>query len=112
MELIYTVPSATKMLTMWITTEMGATFHQRYYSAEAFAKGIGVVPGNEDSGGKLLNRHTSHGNQHVKFHFLSAVKAFVILRRGHLRSWFGTYRTMIGYFKAIFALSRRIAEAL
>ncbi len=36
-----TVPGVTKMLAMRIIAEMGANFHQRYHSAEAFAKGMG-----------------------------------------------------------------------
>jgi hypothetical protein len=87
-------------------------YHQRDYSAEAFAKGIGVVPSNEVSGGKLLKRKASHGNKKVKFHLLSAVKVFAIHGKGPLREWFNSYRGRGTYMKAISALARRIAEAL
>ena len=53
-ELMCTVPGVAKMLALRIIAEMGANYHQRYFSAEAFAKAIGVVPSNEVSGGKLL----------------------------------------------------------
>jgi hypothetical protein len=66
-DLMRTVPGVTQMMSLRIIAEMGANYHQRYYFAAAFAKGIGVVPSNEVSGGKLLKRRASHGNQRVKF---------------------------------------------
>jgi len=111
-DLMCTVPGVTKMLALRIIAEMGANYHQRYFSAEAFTKGIGVVPGNEVSGGKLLKRRSSHGNKRVKFHLLSASKAFAIHGKGPLREWFDTYRSRTNYMKATSALARRMAEAL
>lgn len=110
--LMCTVPGVTKMLALRIIAEMGANYHQRYFSAEAFAKGIGVVPGNEVSGGKLLKRRSSHGNKRVKFHLLSTAKAFAIHGKGPLREWFNSYRSRTNYMKATSALARRIAESL
>lgn len=110
--LMCTVPGVTKMLALRIIAEMGANFHQRYFSAEAFAKGIGVVPSNEVSGGKLLKRRASHGNQRVKFHLLSTAKAFAMYGRGPLRSWFDAYRARANFMKATAALARRISEGL
>ncbi len=110
--LMCTVPGVTKMLAMRIIAEMGANFHQRYHSAEAFAKGIGVVPSNEVSGGKLLKRRASHGNQRVKFHLLSATKSLAIHGKGPLKDWYTAYRGRSTYMKAISAMARRIAEAL
>lgn len=111
-DLMCTVPAVTELLALRIIAEMGANYHQRYYSAEAFAKGIGVVPSNEVSGGKLLKRRASHGNKRVKFHLLSSAKVFAIHGKGELFDWFRTYRGRATYMKAISALSRRIAEAL
>jgi len=42
--LIVTVPGVTRFLALRAIAELGFNFHQRYYSAEAFAKAIGVVP--------------------------------------------------------------------
>jgi hypothetical protein len=50
-ELMCTVPVVTRMLALRMIAEMGANYHQRYYSAAAFSKGIGVVPSSEVSGG-------------------------------------------------------------
>ena len=111
-DLMCTVPGVTKMLALRIIAEMGANYHQRYFSAEAFAKAIGVVPSNEVSAGKLLKRKASHGNKRVKFHLLSASKAFAIHGRGPLRDWFDAYRARSTYLKATSALACRIAEAL
>jgi transposase len=111
-DLMCTVPGVTKMLSLRVIAEMGANYHQRYYSAEAFAKAIGVVPANEVSGGKLLKRRSSHGNKRLKFHLLSSAKAFAIHGQGPLREWFNAYRGRTNYMKATSALSRRIAEAL
>jgi transposase len=111
-ERMCTVPAVTQLLAMRIIAEMGANFHQRYYSAAAFAKGIGVVPSNEVSGGKLLKRKASHGNKRVKFHLLSTAKAFAIHGKGPLRDWYNSYRGRVTYMKATSALARRIAEAL
>lgn len=111
-DLMCTVPAVTKMLAMRIIAEMGANYHQRYYSAQAFTKGIGVVPANEVSGGKLLKRKASHGNSRVKFHLLSATKVFAIHGHGPLHDWFETYRSRSTYMKSISAAARRIAEAL
>lgn len=111
-DLMCTVPAVTKLLAMRIIAEMGANYHQRYYSAEAFAKGIGVVPSNEVSGGKLLKRKASHGNKRVKFHLLSVAKVFAIHGKGPLYEWYRAYRGRVFYMKAISALARRIAEAL
>ncbi len=110
--LMCTVPGVTKMLAMRIIAEMGANYHQRYCSAQAFAKGIGVVPANEVSGGKLLKRRASHGNAKVKFHLLSAVKAYAIHGHGPLYDWYSIYRGRSNYMKAVSGMARRIAEAL
>jgi hypothetical protein len=91
---------------------MGANYHQRYHFAEAFAKGIGVVPSNEVSGGKLIKQKASHGNRRVKFHLLSASKVFAIHGKGRLRTWFDAYRGRAKYRKAVSALARRVAEGL
>lgn len=111
-DLMCTVPGVSKMLAMRIISEMGANYHQRYFSAQAFSKAIGVVPSNEVSGGKLLKRRASHGNKRVKFHLLSSAKSFAIHGRGPLRGWFDGYRSRSNYMKAISGLARRIAEAL
>jgi transposase len=111
-ELMCSVPGVTRMLAMRIIAEMGANYHQRYYSASAFARGIGVVPSNEVSGGKLLKRRASHGNARVKFHILSAAKAFAIHGRGPIYSWYQGLRKRSNYMKAISAMARRLAEGL
>jgi transposase len=111
-QLMCTVPAVTRMLALRIIAEMGANFHQRYHSAEAFARAIGVVPSNEVSGGKLLKRRATHGNARVKFHLLAAAKSFAIHGHGPLKAWFDEYRRRAHYMKAISALARRIAEAL
>ena len=111
-ELMCTVPGVTMMLAMRIIAEMGSNYHQRYYSAAAFAKAIGVVPSNEVSGGKLLKRRASHGNRRVKFHLLFSAKAYVMHGGGSLHSWYSDYRSRANYLKATSALARRMAEAL
>jgi transposase len=111
-ELMSTVSGVTSMLALRIIAELGANYHQRYCTAEAFSKAIGVVPANEVSGGKLLKRRSSHGNSRVKFHLLSAAKAFAIHGKGPLKAWFDQYRGRVHYYKATSALARRIAEAL
>lgn len=111
-QLMTTVPAVTRMLALRIIAEMGANFHQRYHSAEAFARAIGVVPSNEVSGGKLLKRRATHGNARVKFHLLAAAKSFAIHGHGPLKAWFDEYRRRAHYMKATSALARRIAEAL
>jgi Transposase IS116/IS110/IS902 family len=111
LDLMCTVPGVSKMLALRIIAEMGANYHQRYYSAEAFAKGIGVVPSNEVSAGKLLKRRASHGNKRAKFHLLQSAKSWAIHGRGPLHDWYKMYRSRTTYMKAISALARRIAEA-
>jgi transposase len=111
-KLMCTVPGVTKMLALRIIAEMGANYHQRYCSAQAFSKGIGVVPANEVSGGKLLKRRASHGNARVKFHILCAAKAFAIHGKGPLHAWYVSYRERTNYMKATAATARRMAEAL
>jgi len=111
-QMMTTVPAVTRMLALRIIAEMGANFHQRYHSAEAFARAIGVVPSNEVSGGKLLKRRATHGNARVKFHLLAAAKSFAIHGHGPLKAWFDEYRRRAHYMKATSALARRIAEAL
>jgi len=111
-DLMTTVPGVTSMLALRIIAELGSNYHQRYCTAEAFSKAIGVVPANEVSGGKLLKRRSSHGNARVKFHLLSASKAFAIHGKGPLKAWFDQYRSRVHYYKATSALARRIAEGL
>ena len=112
LNLMCTVPGVSKMLAMRIIAEMGDNYHQRYDSAAAFAKAIGVVPSNEVSGGKLLKRRASHGNKRVKLHLLTVAKVYAIHGKGHLREWYNSYRSRTTYMKATSALARRIAEAL
>ena len=100
------------MLVMRIIAELGANYHQRYCSAQAFAKGIGGVPANEVSGGKLLKRRASHGNARVKFLLLCSAKAYAIHGHGYLHTWYDGYRQRTNYKKAISDLARRVAEGL
>jgi transposase len=110
--LMGTVPGVTKFLALRTIAELGANFHQRYYSAEAFAKAIGVVPSNEVSGGKLLKRRASHGNIRLKYHLLSAAKAYSLHGKGPLHAWYESYHARTNFRKATSALARRIAEGL
>lgn len=110
--LMQSVPGVTAMLALRIIAELGANYHQRYYSAAALAKAIGVVPANEVSGGKLLKRRSSHGNARVKFHLLAAAKALALHGGGPLKTWFDYYRARVHYYKATSALARRMAEGL
>lgn len=110
--LMRTVPGVTPFLALRTIAELGANFHQRYYSAEAFSKAIGVVPSNEVSGGKLLKRRASHGNIRLKFHLLSAAKSYSIHGKGPLHAWYASYKARTNFRKATSALARRIAEGL
>jgi transposase len=110
--LMCTVPYVSKLLALRIIAEMGDNYHQRYYSAAAFAKAIGVVPSNEVSGGKLLKRKASHGNMRVKFHLLQTAKVFALHGKGPMREWFNSYRGRTTYMKATSAVARRMAEGL
>lgn len=110
--LMRTVPGVTPFLALRTIAELGANFHQRYYSAEAFSKAIGVVPSNEVSGGKLLKRRASHGNIRLKFHLLSAAKSYSIHGKGPLHAWYESYKARSNWRKATSALARRIAEGL
>lgn len=107
-----TVPGVTKILVMRIISEMGANYHQRYYSPSASAKGIGVVPSNKVSSGKLIERRASHGNHRVKFHLISAAKVVAIHGKGPLQTWYKVYRGRTKYMKAVSALARRMVESL
>jgi len=111
-DLMCTVPYVSQLLALRIIAEMGANYHQRYYSAAAFTKAIGVVPSNEVSGGKLLKRKASHGNQRVKMHLLQTAKVFALHGKGPLRDWYNTYRNHTTYMKAVSAIARRMAEGL
>jgi transposase len=110
--LMTTVPGVTRFLALRTIGELGSNFHQRYYSAEAFAKAIGVVPSNEVSGGKLLKRRASHGNIRLKWHLLSSAKSYSIHGKGPLHAWYESYKARTNFRKATSALSRRIAEGL
>jgi hypothetical protein len=111
-DLMGTVPGVTKFLALRVIAELGSNYHQRYYSAEAFAKAIGVVPSNEVSGGKLLKRRASHGNSRLKTHLLSAAKSYSLHGKGPLHTWYQSYHARTNFRKATSALSRRIAEGL
>ena len=54
-DLMCTVPGVSKMLALRVISEMGANYHQRYFTAEAFSKAIRVVPSNEVSGESCSN---------------------------------------------------------
>ena len=110
--LMRTVPGVTPFLALRTIAELGFNFHQRYYSAEAFSKAIGVVPSNEVSRGKLLKRRASHGNIRLKFHLLSAAKSYSIHGKGPLHAWYETYNARSNWRKATSALARRIAEGI
>ena len=69
-------PAVNDMLALRIIAESGADFWERYYSAEAFAKALGVAPSTKTSGGKLLKAKRSYGNTHVKRHMLNTVKGW------------------------------------
>lgn len=109
-----TAPSVNAMLAMRIIGEHGVNFHERYHSAGAFAKAIGVCPSNEVSGGKLVKRKTSHGNIHTKIHLLNCVKAWLLTGKDdyELLSWFARYRSRASYKKATSAVARKVAEGL
>jgi hypothetical protein len=72
------VAGVTSMLTLRIFAELGANYHQRYCTAEAFSKSIGVMPANGVSRGKLEKSRSSLGNARVKFHYLSTSRSLFV----------------------------------
>lgn len=115
-QLMCTVPGIKPLLALRIVAECGSNLHVRYTGADAFAKALGVVPSNEVSGGKLLKRKSSHGNQNVKMPLLQTAKAISL----HIDAvcppewvnWFVKYKARAGFMKATSALARRMAEFL
>lgn len=108
-----TAPAVSPLVALRIIAEMGQNYWQRYHSADAFAKAVGVVPSNEVSGGKLLKRKSTHGNIYVKRHLLNSVKSWVIRPGDHeLKQFYINYRRRATYGKAVSAIARRIIEAL
>ncbi len=71
-------PAVNEMLALRIIAESAANFWERYYSAEAFAKALGVAPSTKTSGGKLLNARRSYDNTLVKRQMLNAVKGWLM----------------------------------
>lgn len=107
-------PAVNDMLALRIIAESGANFWERYYSAEAFAKSLGVAPATKISGGKLLKAQRSYGNKHVKRHMLNAVKAWLMttsiehpLKQRNLQ-----YRERAGFNRSVSATANKIAQAL
>jgi transposase len=109
-----TAPAITPLLALRFISEMGANYWERYDSADAFAKAIGVVPANIVSGGKVLKRQTSHGNIHVKIHLLNAVKSWVLHARDEhpLKQFYVNYKARSSYRKAVSAVGKKIVRAL
>jgi transposase len=109
-----THPIVTPMLALRIIGELGNNYAERYHSADAIAKAVGVVPANQVSGGKLLKRKTSHGNIHVKRHLLQAVKSWCLHYRGskELKEFAVSYKERAGYSKMISAVARKTIEKL
>ena len=107
-------PAVNEMLALRIIAESGANFWERYYSAEAFAKALGVAPATKISGGKLLKAKRSYGNVRVKRHLLNAVKAWLMttsvahpLKQRNLQ-----YRERAGFNRSVAATANKIAQAL
>jgi len=48
----------------------------------------------------------------LKYHLLSAAKAYSIHRKGPLHAWYESYHARTNFRKVTSALSRRIAEGL
>ena len=107
-------PAVNDMLALRIIAESGADFWERYYSAEAFAKALGVAPSTKTSGGKLLKAKRSYGNTHVKRHMLNTVKGWLMttavthpLKQRNLQ-----YRERAGFNRSVSATANKIAQAL
>lgn len=107
-------PAVNDLLALRIVAESGANFWERYYSAEAFAKSLGVAPATKISGGKLLKAQRSYGNKHVKRHMLNAVKGWLMttsiehpLKQRNLQ-----YRERAGFNRSVSATANKIAQAL
>lgn len=107
-------PAVNEMLALRIIAESGGDFWERYYSAEAFAKALGVAPSTKTSGGKLLKAKRSYGNIHVKRHLLNAVRAWLMttpvthpLKQRNLQ-----YRERAGFNRSVSATANKIAQAL
>lgn len=107
------VPAVTPRLTWRIIAEMGDNYHERYPTIKSFCRGIGIVPSNIVSGGKLLKREATHGNVRVKIHLLNNVKAWVIRSHaGPMYAWYRNYLARTNYMKATSALAHKVAEGL
>ena len=107
-------PAVNEMLALRIIAESGANFWERYYSAGAFAKALGVAPSTRISGGKLLKARRSCDNTFVKRHMLNAVKGWLVttpvthpLKQRNLQ-----YRERAGFNRSVSASANRIAQAL
>jgi len=109
--LMCTVPAINDKLSWRFISEMGLNFHERYPTQKHFCKALGIVPANIVSGGKLLKREASHGNNRAKQHLLNNVKAWSIRpHQGPLYEWYKGYKNTNGWLKAISALSHKVAE--
>lgn len=111
--LMCTVPAVTPRLCWRVIAEMGDNYHERYPDMKSFCRGIGVVPSNVVSGGKLLKREATHGNMRVKIHLLNNVKAWVIRPHdGPLYAWYRSYLSRTNYMRATSSLAHKVAEGL
>jgi transposase len=109
-----TAPAINPLLALRFIGELGQNYWERYDTADAFCKAIGIVPNNIVSGGKILKKKTSHGNIHVKLHLLNTVKAWILhaSEKHPLKKFYLDYKSRSSFRRATSAVARKIARAL
>ena len=108
-----TAPGINALVALRLIGEMGQDFWNRYPSARAWAKALGVAPNNIVSAGNVLKTQKALGNRYAKQALLQQMRAWLLHNKDHpLKVWQTQYKARAGFRRSVSAACHHTARSL
>lgn len=106
--LMTTIPGVSEKSAQLLMSMIGPDFVENFSSPHAFARWLGVCPGNNESAGQIKSGRTPHGQRLIKKVLTECAQAACHTKGSHLAVLFGGWKHK-GFCKAVMAVAHKLA---
>lgn len=106
--LMTTIPGVSQKSAQLMMSMIGPDFVENFSSPHAFARWLGVCPGNNESAGQIKSGRTPHGQRLIKKVLTECAQAACHTKGSHLAVLFGGWKHK-GFCKAVMAVAHKLA---
>lgn len=103
-----TIPGVSEKSAQLLMSMIGPDFVENFSSPHAFARWLGVCPGNNESAGQIKSGRTPHGQRLIKKVLTECAQAACHTKGSHLAVLFGGWKHK-GFCKAVMAVAHKLA---